>query len=131
MQRSQRVEVEIGIPGLRLAGERPAAFHHRRQAFAFCRHLRKLAVWRIDDERRLSLGRGGIGDAGLQRLAEVAGCDCLSVTIDLLRGCVEPLLIFGIGQERLVRVAWRWRRRAGPAATTAACASLERHAAHE
>ena len=76
-------------------------------------------------------GAVGIGDAGLKRLAEVAGRDRLRVAIDLLRGGVEPLLVFGLGQERLVRVAWRRRRRAGPAAATAACASLERHAAHE
>ena len=71
----------------------------------------------------------GIGDAALQCLAEVALGYGGGMSIDLLRGGIEPLFVLGLSEERLVQIAWRWRCTASPA--TAARASLERHAAGE
>jgi hypothetical protein len=45
----------------------------------------------------------------LKRLPEVARCDRGSVSVDL-RGCLsKSALIFLLAQERLARIAWRWR----------------------
>ena len=84
------VEVEIGIPRLRLAGSAQLLFMSADRRLPSAVISGSLSVRRIDDERRLPLGSRGIGDTGLERLAEVAFGDRLRVAIDLLGRGVEP-----------------------------------------
>ena len=55
-----------------------------------------------------------------KRAAEVAGLDGVGVAIAASAAVVDARLEFLFGQERLVRIAGRWRRRAAASATTAA-----------